>query len=279
MVFFIALPQIHVLVQMQDYLGDLTLVNFLILALMALIAGFLDAVVGGGGLIQLPAFLITMPQTPTLTIFGTNKIAALSGTSFAAWNYSKKITFNFKLLATTGILTAISAILGAKTVSSLPIHLLKPLILFILIGIAIYTYLKKDLGGSQTKQLTAIRQYQFGALLGIGIGFYDGFFGPGTGSFLVLGFVTLLGFDFLHASAYAKVINCIANIGALTVYIQNGQFLIVPALLIAIFNITGNITGSKMAIAKGNIFIRKVFLVIVILMIARYAYDILKHSL
>ena len=263
---------------MADYLGDLTFLNFLFLAFMALIAGFLDAVVGGGGLIQLPAFLIAMPQTPTLTIFGTNKIAALSGTSFAAWQYAKKIKFKIKLLALVGLLTAISAFIGAKVVSSLPIGLLKPIILFILISIAIYTYLKKDLGGQQTKNLSTHMQYLLGATLGVVIGFYDGFFGPGTGSFLVLGFVALLGFDFLHASAYAKVINCIANIGALTVYINNSQFLLVPALIIAIFNIVGNITGSKMAIAKGNLFIRKVFHVIVLLMIARYAYDILRYD-
>nr|HML85754.1 TSUP family transporter [Bacteroidales bacterium] len=182
------------------------------------------------------------------------------------------------LLALVGLLTAISAFIGAKVVSSLPIGLLKPIILFILISIAIYTYLKKDLGGQQTKNLSTYKQYLLGATLGVVIGFYDGFFGPGTGSFLVLGFVALLGFDFLHASAYAKVINCIANIGALTVYINNSQFLLVPALIIAIFNIVGNITGSKMAIAKGNLFIRKVFLVIVLLMIARYAYDILRYD-
>jgi hypothetical protein len=114
----------------------------------------------------------------------------------------------------------------------------------------------------------------YGSLIGLIIGFYDGFFGPGTGSFFVLGFVVVLGFDFLHASAYAKVLNCMTNISALIVFIRQGNYLLELAILMAICNITGSLIGTKIALKKGNTFIRTLFLLIVSLMILRYAYDV-----
>jgi uncharacterized membrane protein YfcA len=143
-----------------------------------------------------------------------------------------------------------------------------------LIAIAIYTFKKKDFGSYSTKVLSDKKKYLFGFLLGIIIGFYDGFLGPGTGSFLVLGFVTLLGFEFLEASAYAKIINCITNISALYVFISQGNYILEIAIIMAISNITGSIIGTRMAILKGNQFIRKLFLFVVGIMIFRYGYDV-----
>jgi len=153
---------------------------------------------------------------------------------------------------------------------------LKPIILIILIAIAIYTFLKKDLGKVETKQLSLARQIIFGAAIGLVIGFYDGFFGPGTGSFFVLAFVVILGFEFVQASAYAKIVNCMTNISALIVFIRQGNYIIGIAILMAVFNITGSIIGSKMALKKGNGFIRVFFLIIVTIMILRYGYDVFK---
>jgi uncharacterized membrane protein YfcA len=253
-----------------DY-GTVTIISLVILSF---IAGFIDAVVGGGGLIQIPALLISLPKTPLPTIFGTNKIAALAGTSISALQYSKRIKFNYKLLITISICAGLASFLGAKVVSYINVNTLKPVILIVLIVIAIYTFLKKDLGSVQTKKLFFDKQLIYGSLIGLIVGFYDGFFGPGTGSFFVLGFVVILGFEFVQASAYSKVINCMTNISALIVFIRQGNYLLELAIILSVCNITGNLVGSRLAIKKGNTFVRTIFLLIVTLMIFRYGYDI-----
>lgn len=254
----------------SDY-GTVTIISLIILSF---IAGFIDAVVGGGGLIQIPALLISLPKTPLPTIFGTNKIAALAGTSISALQYSKRIKFNYKLLITISICAGLASFLGAKVVSYINVNTLKPVILVVLIVIAIYTFLKKDLGSIQTKNLSFDKQLIYGSLIGLIVGFYDGFFGPGTGSFFVLGFVVILGFEFVQASAYSKVINCMTNISALIVFIRQGNYLLELAIIMSVCNITGNLIGTRLALKKGNTFVRTIFLLIVTLMIFRYGYDI-----
>lgn len=246
----------------------------IIIAFASLLAGFIDAVVGGGGLIQFPAFMILFPNSSIPTAFGTNKIAGLSGTSIAAVQYAKRVTFNWILLLITAFSSFIFSFIGAKLVSRIDMNILKPFIFFMLIAIAIYTFKKKDFGTYSTKALSNKKKYIFGFLLGISIGFYDGFLGPGTGSFLVLGFVALLGFEFLEASAYAKIINCITNISALYVFITHQNFCIEIAVIMAIANVIGSSIGSRMALLRGNHFIRKLFLVVVVIMIFRYGYDV-----
>ena len=258
----------------MDFFSDYSFYTLFFLAAFAFIAGFLDAIVGGGGLIQLPALLIQFPQLALPTLFGTNKIAALSGTSIAAVQYAKRIRFNWKVLLSISLFSFLFSFLGARTVSYLDSEALKPLILIILIAIAIYTFIKKDLGNVATKDLSTTKKMIFGALIGAVIGFYDGFFGPGTGSFFVLAFVVILGFDFLSASAYAKVVNCITNISALLVFVSHGNYLLELAILMAAFNIAGNFLGTKIAFKKGNGFIRIVFLIIVMLMILRYSKEV-----
>lgn len=257
-------------------LSEYNLLTLLILAVLAFMAGFIDSVVGGGGLIQLPALLVTLPNASLPTIFGTNKIAALSGTSMAAFQYARRIRFNVELLITISLASFIASYFGAKIVSIINPATLKPIILIILISIAVYTFLKKDLGKVATKQLSLTRQMIFGAAIGLVIGFYDGFFGPGTGSFFVLAFVLVLGFEFVQASAYAKIVNCMTNISALIVFIRQGNYILGIAVLMAVFNILGSIIGSKMALKKGNGFIRIFFLIVVTIMIIRYGFDVFK---
>ena len=256
--------------------ADYSLFTLLLLSVLSFTAGYIDAVVGGGGLIQIPALLVTMPNTPLPTLFGTNKIAALSGTSIAAVQYAKRIRFNFKLLIAISIASFIASYSGAKIVSIINPATLKPIILIILIAIAVYTFLKKDLGKFQKKQLPLQRQILFGIIIGLIVGFYDGFFGPGTGSFFVLAFVLILGFEFVQASAYAKIVNCMTNISALVVFIRQGDYILEIAILMAIFNISGSLIGSRMALKKGNGFIRVFFLIIVSIMIVRYGWDVFK---
>jgi uncharacterized protein len=253
---------------------DFSIVTIFSLIILAFIAGFIDAVVGGGGLIQIPALLINLPNTPIPTLFGTNKIAALSGTSISAYQYSKRIKFDFKLLIVISLCSAFASYSGARVVSFINVNTLKPIILVILILIAVYSILKKDLGFLQTKSLSFKFQLIYGSLIGLVVGFYDGFFGPGTGSFLVLGFVVILGFEFLKASAYSKIINCVTNLSALVVFIRQGNYLLELAILMAICNIMGSIVGTKVALKRGNRFVRIVFIGIVTVMILRYGYDI-----
>ena len=254
---------------------DYGLITVFLLALSAFTAGFIDAVVGGGGLIQTPFLLITFPKMPLPVLFGTNKIAALAGTSIAAFKYAKKITFNYKILFVIALSCFISSFLGAKIVSHIDSNILKPVILVILIAIAIYTFFKKNLGAHQTKELSLNKQMLYGSAIGLIVGFYDGFFGPGTGSFFVLGFVIILGFEFVKASAYAKIVNCITNISALNVFIKQGHYILQLANLLAVFNIIGSFIGSHIALKKGNGFVRIIFLVIVSVMILKYGYDVL----
>jgi hypothetical protein len=262
--------------EISTLFSDYSLLTLLILSILAFIAGFIDAVVGGGGLIQLPALLVTLPDSSLPTIFGTNKIAALSGTSMAAFQYARRIRFNFGLLLAISLAAFTASYFGAKTVSVINPATLKPVILIILIGIAIHAFLKKDLGLVTTRALSGSRQIASGIAIGLLIGFYDGFFGPGTGSFFVLAFVLILGLEFVQASAYAKIVNCMTNISALVVFIRQGNYILWIAILMAIFNIAGGIIGSKMALRKGNGFIRVFFLIIVSILILRYGYEVFK---
>ena len=167
---------------------DYSFATIAMIVVLCLIAGLIDAIVGGGGLVTVPMLLISFPTTTLPTLLGTNKIGSLAGTSVAAYQY-RKIKFDFVLLFVVGIFAAASSFLGARIVSDIDANLLKPIILIVLIFIAIYTYRKKDFGANQTKVLALRKKIVFGIFLGIVIGFYDGFFGPGTGSFLIMGFV------------------------------------------------------------------------------------------
>lgn len=261
---------------MNSLFSDVSFLTLAVLGILAFVAGFIDSVVGGGGLIQLPALLIGFPKTPVPTLFGTNKISALAGTSMAAIQYSRHIRYNFKLLFTVTFFAFVASFAGAKTVSIINPAVLKPVILVILVLIGIYTFLKKDLGTVQSKTLSENKKMVLGSLLGLLVGFYDGFLGPGTGSFLVLGFVVLLGFEFVSASAYAKIINCATNVSALFVFIRQGNYLLGVAVVMAVGNIAGSLIGSRMAIKKGNRFVRVFFLIVVAILIIRYAYDVFR---
>ncbi len=249
-------------------------IELLSLIVFSFVAGFIDAAVGGGGLIQLPAVLVALPNTPLTTLFGTNKIASLAGTSMSALEYAKRIRFNPSILIVVSLCAGIASYAGAQIIGFIPVDLLKLIILFVLVAIATYTFMKKDLGSAQTKELAPGKLYLLGGLIGLVVGFYDGLFGPGTGSFFVLGFVMILGFDFLTASAYAKVVNCMTNISALAVFVRQGSYLLEIAFLMSLCNIIGSLIGARMALKHGNSFIRVVFQVVVICLILRFGYDI-----
>jgi uncharacterized membrane protein YfcA len=245
-----------------------------LLCIASFFAGFVDAIVGGGGLIQTPVALILLPNVAVSSIIGSLKIPAFSGTSFAANQYLKKVQMNWKLLSIMAITAFCAAFLGSNLLTLVSNDFMKPLLLVVLSLIAIYTFTKKNFGIHQEKNFSPTKQLVLAIVLSICIGFYDGFIGPGTGSFLVLGFVTLLGFDFLHASANAKMVNLATNFGSICLFVLKGKIIWAIAIPMAICNALGGYIGAKLAIKKGNGFIRIFFLIVVILALIRFGYDV-----
>ena len=246
----------------------------LLLCLAAFLAEFVAAIVGGGGLIQTPVAMILLPYIPVASIIGSLKIPAFSGTSFAAHQYLKKVQMNWKLLFIMAVVAFSAAFLGSHLLTKVSNDFMKPLLLLVLTLIAIYTFTKKNFGQHQEKNLSQKKQLVPAILMSICIGFYDGFIGPGTGSFLVLGFVSILGFDFLRASANAKMVNLATNFGSIFLFVLKGKIIWAIAIPMAFCNALGGFIGAKLALKKGNTFVRKFFLFVVILTLIRFGYDV-----
>jgi uncharacterized membrane protein YfcA len=249
-------------------------VDMIILCFAALAAGFVDAIVGGGGLIQTPAVLITLPQYHVATLLGTTKIPSLSGTGSAALQYARHVKLQWKLLGVLCLIALVAAYAGSKTVSVVSNTFMKPVIFGVLIAVAIYTYSKKDFGTMMTDRKSPRLEFLYGGLFALVIGFYDGFIGPGAGSFLILFFIGVLGFDFLKASAHAKFVNVATNAGSIIFFAGSGHILYHYAIPMAVFNFIGSLMGARLAILKGNRFIRLFFLLVVAGTIIRFGYDI-----
>ncbi len=252
--------------------------EILILCVAAFAAGFIDAIVGGGGLIQTPATLITLPQYPVATLLGTTKIPSFIGTSMAAVQYATIVKLRWKLLALMCGIALVAAYAGSKTVSMVSNAFMKPVIFGMLIIVAIYTYTKKDFGNASLKKYSKNIEWLYAAFFALLLGFYDGFIGPGAGSFLVLFFISVLGFDFLKASAHAKFVNLATNVGSIIFFGGSGHILYQYAIPMALFNFTGSILGARLAMLKGNTFIRIFFLIVITGTIIRLGYDILLKS-
>jgi len=250
---------------------SLEVIIFLVLA--SGFAGFVDSIAGGGGLIQLPSLLISMPNTAPSLLLGTNKLPSFLGTLGATASYLRKVKPDFKLAFVMAIPAFIGSGLGASVATKIPKEAFKPIILFMLIVVAFYTWRKKELGLVENFRFARRHQVGMGALAGLVIGFYDGIFGPGTGSFLMLILVALLGFAFLQASVTAKIVNLATNLGAIMVFGLNGKILWVLGLTMAIGNVMGGFLGARWALKGGSALIRKVFLVVTTLLILRLAYD------
>ena len=237
----------------------------------------MDSVVGGGGLLQLPALFLFLPSAlagSLAAVFGTNKLSSICGTGMAAAQYSRRVQINWHSILPAGLAAFVFSFLGARVVSLLKPELLKPLVLVLLGVVAIHTYWRKDFGNLHAPQFTAHRERQFGILVGVVIGFYDGFFGPGTGSFLIFIFIGLFGFDFLTASASAKVINFVTNLSAVIYFAAAHRIFYQFAVPMGLCNMLGAWTGSRLAILKGNAFVRVFFLVVVAVMILRYGWEV-----
>ena len=240
---------------------------------LAFLAGFTDAIVGGGGLMQLPALLLFMPQYAIPSLLGTNKFAGFSGTVLASLKYHRLVKINYKLLLPGIISATLFSFLGAWLITLLDKELIKPIIFVLLVAVFLYTLLKKNIGQYNRQINYNNNSYLYSTLVGMVLGFYDGFFGPGTGSFLILIFVTLFGMEFLMASAHAKIINIATNVSALLFFVFSGNIIYKIAIPLAASNMLGAYLGAKIAFKKGNSFIRKFYLFIVLLLIFKFVYD------
>jgi len=251
----------------------MSVANFIFLALAAGFAGFVDAVAGGGGLVQLPALLIGISNKPIPLILGTNKIPAIFGTSTAAISYFKKVRPDLRLTLTMSVPALIGSIAGAHLAARVPTKIFHPLILSLLVLVGIYTWRKPNLGLSEKLKYTHAKRLWIVGPCGLLIGFYDGIFGPGTGTFLVFLLVIVVGYEFLKASATSKMINIATNFGAIATFQLTGHIWWKLGLALAVANVSGAVIGSRLAIRGGSPLVRKVFLIVVAVLIAKLSYD------
>ena len=248
---------------------DLTIATALFLLAASFFAGFIDSIAGGGGLIQLPALLIGLPKSETAEVLGTNKLSSIFGTSTAAVLYRKQIKPDPKVLLAMGLPALFGSAGGAMLASKIPTSSMRPMVLVLLIVVAIYTWFKPDLGKFENLRHLPRRRVQIGALAGVIIGFYDGIFGPGTGSFLMLILVASLGYAFITASAIAKVVNVATNVGAIMVFGFNGAVIWQIGIIMGVANISGAVVGARLAIKGGSTLVRKVFLIVTVALIVK----------
>lgn len=230
--------------------------------------------VGGGGLIQLPAFFLLQPHLTLVQTLATNKTASFAGTALSAFHYLRKVKPDWKELLPGALAAAAGAFSGALLVSLIHKEDFTPFLIAALTLVLAYTLLRKNLGKAQTHTLPPRRHLVYSILTGLIIGVYDGCIGPGTGSFLVFAFVILFGYSFLHAAANAKVLNCVTNAAALSFFLAKGAIVWTIALPVATANMAGNYAGTKLALKKGSGFVRGVFLVVVTGLLVRMCWEV-----
>jgi len=246
----------------------------LALGFAAFCAGLVDAVVGGGGLIQIPALFTAYPSLLPATLFGTNKLASVVGTASAAVQYAHRVAIPWRVALPGATAALVGAWFGARAVAYLPPTVLRPLILLLLVLVAIYTFIRKDLGAVSREPAHGLRSAWLAVGIGGVIGFYDGFFGPGTGSFFIFLLVRFLGMDFLRASVTAKILNVSTNVAAIGFFVFNVAILWKVAVVMAACNLGGALVGSRLALRHGAVFVRKVFLGVVVALIGKLAFDL-----
>jgi len=243
------------------------------LSLASLFAGFVDAIVGGGGLILVPALFSVYPGAAPATLFGTNKGAAIWGTAWATGQFAKRVTMPWGALMPAAVAALVGSATGAWTVTLVSAGGLRRALPFILLAVLLYTLARKELGRHHAPRLQGRAQTLAACAIGGVIGFYDGFFGPGTGSFFVFLFVRVLGYDFLHASASAKLLNTATNLAALVLFALKGHVWWQVAAVMAVANVAGSLLGTRLALKHGAGFVRGVFIVVVAALILKTGYD------
>jgi len=255
----------------------ISLPTLALLMLAALLAGFIDAVVGGGGLITVPALMLGLPAgTPLPTLLGTNKVVAVTGTTMAAGKFLRSGTLAWREMVVPVLASALGASGGVWLTYRVHADFLKPVMLGLLVAMLAFTLLKPDLGSLHAPRYGLRHQRGLAALIGLALGFYDGFFGPGTGSVLIFLFVAVLGFDFLRSSALAKSVNWASNITSMGLFVWQGSWLPSVALGMAAANGVGGYLGAHVALNKGSGWVRGVFIGVVGALILRLGWQVLR---
>jgi len=247
--------------------------ELLIISLASLLAGLVDAIVGGGGLILVPVLFSTFPTAHPATLLGTNKSASVWGTAIATWQYGRRVQLRWVALLPAAAAGFAGSLAGAWLVTVVDPSFLRRLLPLVMLAVLIYTLMKKDLGSNHAPRFTGRHEIAVACAIGLGIGLYDGFFGPGTGSFLVFLLVRLLGYDFLHASASAKLINVATNVAALILFAAKGHIWWQFGAAMAVANVAGSLIGTRLALKHGTGFVRTVFIVVVGALILKTSYD------
>ena len=247
--------------------------DFLLVTAASLLAGFVDAIVGGGGLILLPALFAAYPGAPAATLLGTNKSASVWGTAFAASQYARRVQLRWHAMGPAMALSFAGSLAGAWLVTLVAPDFLRKLLPFVLLAVLLYTLLKKELGRVHAPRFAGQHESLVAAAVGLGVGLYDGFFGPGTGSFFVFLLVRWLGYDFLHASAGAKLLNMSSNLSAILLFALKGHVWWHFTLALALANVAGSLLGTRMALRHGVGFVRGVFVLVVGALILKTSYD------
>ena len=247
--------------------------EWIVITLASLLAGFVDAIVGGGGLILLPALIATFPSAPPATLLGTNKAGSVWGTAMATWQYSRRVQIRWHAMLPAALAGFGGAFAGAWAVTALSPDFLRKLLPLVLVFVLGYTLVKKELGRHHTPRYAGRAEWMAASLIGATIGFYDGFFGPGTGSFFVFLLVRVLGYDFLNASASAKLLNVATNVAALILFSMKGHVWWHFAVPLAIANVLGSVLGTHMALKHGTGFVRYIFITVVSVLILKTGYD------
>lgn len=255
-------------------LSDISTLTLVLILVAAFSAGFVDAIAGGGGLIQLPALLISFPDREVAEVAGTNKLGSIFGTSAAALNYRRNIKTDPKLLLAMVLPAFIGSGSGSLLATQISTEQLKVAIVVMLVAVFAYTLARPDLGKVEVLKGAAKRQRTVGAVAGLTIGFYDGFIGPGTGTLLMIVLVAALGFAFVGASAIAKVVNVATNFASILVFGISGSIMWMVGLAVGICNLAGGIIGSHVAIRRGSDFVRKFYLVVTFALIVRVLFDL-----
>ncbi|RSS33236.1 TSUP family transporter [Streptomyces sp. WAC08241] len=256
---------------------EISLTVLVLLCLAALLAGWIDAVVGGGGLLLLPALLLGLPHVPHPYVLGTNKAVAIVGTTGAAVTYVRRAPVQVWTAVRVGLAALAGSTAGALFVSAISRDVIRPLLMAVLVAVALFVMLRPSFGarpeGEERATLTRARLVTAIVLVGGGIGFYDGLFGPGTGTFLVLALTAVLHLDLVTASATAKIVNVCTNAGALVTFALQGSVYWQLAAVMAAFNLVGGTVGARMALSRGTEFVRGVLLVVVLSLVAKLAFD------
>ena len=247
--------------------------ELLIATFASALAGFVDSIVGGGGLILLPALFAVYPAATPATLLGTNKSASVWGTSFAAWQYSQRVSMRWRALLPAAGLAMAGSFAGAWWVTLISPDFLRRLLPLVLFAVLLYTLARKDMGRHHRPRFEGRAELWATCAVGLTIGFYDGFFGPGTGSFFVFLLVRWLGYDFLNASVAAKLLNLSSNAAALVLFTWKGHVWWHLALPLAMANVAGSLLGTRMALQHGVGFVRGMFLVVVSALICKTSYD------